>query len=466
MKKYFIALFSFVFSFTVIAQNADDTDINSVQPEIVTLGLGTGYNSFFGDYLTAENISPFTNIRPSYFLTLEKRLGNAFGIQLIASKGYLSDNERSTSVINNRNFESSLLQVGTNFIFHFDNDFMIKRKSTFSPFISAGFSYLKFDSYGDLMRGNDTTYYYWDNGEIWDVNQNDTTNTGSQVIRDYTYETLLEDSTVAYNRSTFSVPITLGFKFKLSNSIEGRIFGTYNLTFTDWIDNTMENDNNDTYGFIGFSINYKFRKANKAEKEKYKDVNFKDISNADEDMDGVKDINDNCSHTPDGVKVDKSGCPLDNDNDGIPNYIDLQKNSPAGANVDELGREITDSIINNRIFLRDSIETERNKMFSDTASTGKLHEILNSDIDFNNLDSKLKDELTLLLNPADQNHDGRISKDEITSAINAFFDGENEIEPKNLYDLIDFYFEQYWWLFFARLPLINIIIWIIRKPYE
>ena len=37
----------------------------------------------------------------------------------------------------------------------------------------------------------------------------------------------------------------------------------------------MENDNNDTYGFIGFSINYKFRKANKAEKEKYKDVNFK-----------------------------------------------------------------------------------------------------------------------------------------------------------------------------------------------
>jgi hypothetical protein len=35
-----------------------------------------------------------------------------------------------------------------------------------------------------------------------------------------------------------------------------------------------------------------------------------------------------------------------------------------------------------------------------------------------------------------------------------------------LYDLIDFYFEQYWWLFFARLPLINIIIWIIRKPYE
>ena len=81
-------------------------------------------------------------------------------------------------------------------------------------------------------------------------------------------------------------------------------------------------------------------------------------------------------------------------------------------------------------------------MFSDSASTGKLYKILNSDIDFNNLDSSLKDELTSLLNPADQNHDGRISKDEITTAINAFFDGENSLESENLYDLIDFYFEQ------------------------
>jgi hypothetical protein len=442
MKKYIIALLSIVFFFPVIAQNSDELDINSVQPEILTLGIGSGFNSFMGDYVKADNISPFTNIRPGYFLTLEKRFGKTFGIQLMASKSYLSDNERSVIINNNRNFESSILQIGTNFIFHFDNDFMIKRKSSFAPFIAAGFSYLKFDSYGDLMRGNDTTYYYWDNGEIWDVNQTDTSNTGSQVIRDYTYESMLNDSIVDYKRSTFSVPITLGFNFKLSNTIEARIFGTYNLTFTDWIDNVMENDNNDSYGFIGFSINYKFRKTNKAEKEKYKDVDFKGLSNADEDKDGITDINDNCSHTPSGVKVDKSGCPIDDDKDGIPNYIDLQKNTSLGANVDEFGREITDSIINNRIFLRDSIETERNKMFSDSASTGKIYEILNSDFEFNNLDPEIKTELTLLLNPADQNHDGRISKDEITIAINSFFDGNDNFNAQNLYDLIDYYFDQ------------------------
>ena len=442
MKKYIIALLSIVFFSNVISQNSDDLDINNLQPEIITLGIGTGFNSFLGDYVKADNLSPFTNIRSAYFLTLEKRFGNTFGIQLIASKSFLSDNERSVIINNNRNFESSLLQVGANFIFHFDNDFIINRKSTFAPFISAGFSYLKFDSYGDLMRGNDTTYYYWDNGQIWDVNQADTSNVGSQLIRDYTYETMLDDSIVDYNRSTFSVPITLGFKFKLSSTIEGRIFGTYNLTFTDWIDNVMENDNNDAYGFIGFSINYKFRKANKAEKEKYKDVNFKELSNADEDKDGIIDLKDNCSHTPNGVKVDKLGCPLDDDKDGIPNYIDLQKNTPSGINVDELGREITDSIINNRIFLRDSIATQRNKMFSDSASTGKLYEILNSDLDRNNLDPQIKRELTLLLNPADKNHDGRLSKDEITLAIDSFFDGNENIKTQNLYDLIDYYFDQ------------------------
>ena len=232
MKKYIIALLSIVFFSNVISQNSDDLDINNLQPEIITLGIGTGFNSFLGDYVKADNLSPFTNIRSAYFLTLEKRFGNTFGIQLIASKSFLSDNERSVIINNNRNFESSLLQVGANFIFHFDNDFIINRKSTFAPFISAGFSYLKFDSYGDLMRGNDTTYYYWDNGQIWDVNQADTSNVGSQLIRDYTYETMLDDSIVDYNRSTFSVPITLGFKFKLSSTIEGRIFGTYNLTLS------------------------------------------------------------------------------------------------------------------------------------------------------------------------------------------------------------------------------------------
>lgn len=42
----------------------------------------------------------------------------------------------------------------------------------------------------------------------------------------------------------------------------------------------------------------------------------------DEDKDGVTDAKDKCAHTPERVKVDASGCPLDSDGDGVLDYQD------------------------------------------------------------------------------------------------------------------------------------------------
>jgi outer membrane protein OmpA-like peptidoglycan-associated protein len=42
----------------------------------------------------------------------------------------------------------------------------------------------------------------------------------------------------------------------------------------------------------------------------------------DSDNDGVADKNDKCPETPSGVKVDKTGCPVDTDIDGVPDYLD------------------------------------------------------------------------------------------------------------------------------------------------
>ena len=166
------------------------------------------------------------------------------------------------------------------------------------------------------------------------------------------------------------------------------------------------------------------------------------LNSADQDNDGVEDLNDNCSQTPNGVKVDEKGCPVDDDFDGVPNYLDQQLNTPKGANVDELGREITDSLINDRIFLRDSIETETNKVFSDTTETGSILKGLNRIENDNSIEPEIKKELIALLSPADSNKDGRLSKDEITLAINSFFDGNDNFTVENLYDLIDYYFDQ------------------------
>jgi len=57
----------------------------------------------------------------------------------------------------------------------------------------------------------------------------------------------------------------------------------------------------------------------------------------DADNDGVADINDQCPNTPEGVKVDTKGCPLDTDGDGVADYLDKCPATPAGVKVDMNG---------------------------------------------------------------------------------------------------------------------------------
>lgn len=57
----------------------------------------------------------------------------------------------------------------------------------------------------------------------------------------------------------------------------------------------------------------------------------------DTDGDGVFDYMDKCPGTPEGVKVDASGCPLDTDGDGVYDYMDKCPGTPKGLSVDEVG---------------------------------------------------------------------------------------------------------------------------------
>ena len=58
---------------------------------------------------------------------------------------------------------------------------------------------------------------------------------------------------------------------------------------------------------------------------------------ADSDGDGVIDEKDTCAGTPNGVRVDLSGCPLDGDRDGVADGIDRCPDTPGGIRVDEFG---------------------------------------------------------------------------------------------------------------------------------
>lgn len=51
----------------------------------------------------------------------------------------------------------------------------------------------------------------------------------------------------------------------------------------------------------------------------------------DTDKDGILDPLDVCPNTPQNVKVDKLGCPLDSDGDGVPDYLDQCPGTPSAA---------------------------------------------------------------------------------------------------------------------------------------
>lgn len=407
-------------------------------PDVLTIGAGVGFTSFLGDLTFESNVSKFSNIRPTYTFNLERRFGQIAGVQLEGLYGKLASNERSKVIEHNRNFESSLLQIGANFVFHFDNDVVIHKQSPFSPYISAGFHFLKFDPYGDLKDKNGVDYKYWDNGTIWNVNQGDTVGgTGTQLYRDYNYETQLKDSVVNYKRSTFAVPLTFGLKWKFTPRIQGRIFATYNITFSDWIDNVSDNSKNDKYLYGGFSLHYVIKKKDHT----YDDVDFGEIEKSDKDGDGILDIEDFCQNTPQGIEVDGKGCPLDQDKDGVPDYKDKELNSKPGVVVDEEGRELTDELLAERIAAKEKLVEERKQSFSEDASQRKLDEISNQ-IEKNSNGNAGGSNIPLNLQEADLDGNGIISSKEISSAIDGFFDGSNNFTVKLLHDLIDYFFEQ------------------------
>lgn len=57
----------------------------------------------------------------------------------------------------------------------------------------------------------------------------------------------------------------------------------------------------------------------------------------DSDGDGVNDPDDQCPDTPEGVRVNETGCPVDSDGDGVSDADDQCPGTPSDARVDDRG---------------------------------------------------------------------------------------------------------------------------------
>jgi hypothetical protein len=324
-----------------------------------TIGVGIGLFSFYGDVLNFQ--SPTTS-RTAYEVILTQPINNYFFANFSMLFGKIGANERFTSTNRNANFESEIRAGSFTIGYNFGN--FISTKRLIYPYIIFGIESFEFLSKTDLYDKNGNKYYYWSDGSVRNMDENETGASTSSVIlkRDYNYESDVREINVQqfgkYPERSWAMPVGGGFSIQINDFIDFRISSVMHIAFTDYIDGVVEKNTsrkiikgkNDYFlmSSCGLTYNFGIKKiaANPIiEKIETENADFYAMDTGDKDKDGIADILDKCQNTPEGIVVDSLGCPLDADKDGIADYKDKELNTPKDAIIDNKGIQLNDSTI-------------------------------------------------------------------------------------------------------------------------
>jgi len=413
--------------------------------------LTTGLFNYRGDVGQDESIGTTENFEIGFSASAEYTIKNTFGIDLTGFYGNVSKNERNKS--ENNNFKTNIIGLSLKGTFHFANGFILSENSRIDPFISAGITYINFNPATDSLDENGKSYNYWRDGTIRDIDESSVNSSSAVIIaRDYNYETKIREE--GQELLTLSIPIAVGFNFKINSYISAQLKQTMHFTKSDFIDGRVGGKANDviSYTNIGFVINPAgYSKRNDSRKDEFADIDFTSLLKIDSDQDGILDIDDWCQETDQDVKVDRHGCPEDKDNDGIPDYKDKEIDTKEEAlKIDSSGVTVSDSIV--ALEALDTIVTLRDELCAYYPSICQGNE---SDIIFQLLNRGKADKSLLnakaeiskkpieeIIVQSDSNKDGKINAKEIYETIDLFFDGKLDIALGDIHKLIDYFFEQ------------------------
>jgi len=255
------------------------------------LSFGTGSYLFKGDIIGPKK--NFLMGNQGYHFGAKMNLSNNLDLTFLLGNGRLNE----TNDVDTTSFSSEVKTAGVGLRYSFNN---ISQNSKLTPFLSIG---------GELLNFK----------------------TESQKTE-----------------TAIAIPIGIGIMLDVSERIGLDMGLRYHYTLTDMIDG-VEEGGSDKFLVTTFTVHYdlftpKPRKERPYSDQKfYAEVNFKALDVEDSDGDMIADIDDYCPETPEGVKVDANGCPIDDDKDGIPNYIDEEANTPRGAIVNAKGVQLTDA---------------------------------------------------------------------------------------------------------------------------
>ena len=405
-----------------------------------SLHMGFSSLSYIGD-LRKNNENPLSYLSPSYSIGLEQGLFKNTSININVTKGSVQYSQRETN--NNLNFRSTIGLIDVNIKYYFDKDFSRKTNPFIIPYISLGVGHLSFKPMADLKDKNGEIYYYWSDGTIRNLEEKEENETISKtLVRDYKFETTLNNPSNNYKKKAFSVPIVLGIKLKLTPRIETSLGVGYSLFRTDFLDNNNESKGNDAIFNSNISVNFNFGVKKSDEIIKLDNRDFSDLEIQDNDQDGITDMKDDCPNTPIGIKVNAKGCPIDADEDGVPDYIDKEPNSGKNKIINAEGVSITDAAILEK-FTKDTTVEYKINFERIEAKDSNFEEVLKKlkQKEKNNENSDIKsliipEELKVI----DFDNDGQIKADEIMKAIDYYFDEDQRITIEKINQLIEHFF--------------------------
>lgn len=349
-------LFSILLLSLLITGNSFAQDENEGIVIKPTIGMGTGMLTYYGDISKNQKENSSIVSRVGYELLVTQKLNAYLDLNFYALFGKIGANEKSLS--RNLNFESKITAGGFNLSYNFSN--FLNEERNAEPYITLGFESFEFLSKTDRLDANGNPYYYWDDGSIRNIDQNDPgAENAIRLQRDFKYEsdirTLNLDSFGKYPERSFAIPAGAGMNLRVGERCNFRIGTAMHFTLTDYIEGVTAGSigsrqgdaTNDRFLFTSFSLSYNLSSKEEEEVLPEEDgIDLLALVNADSDGDGVKDMDDKCAGTPPGAQVDiLTGCPLDEDKDGVPDYMDLELMTGLGLPVDSNGVAIPDSLL-------------------------------------------------------------------------------------------------------------------------
>ena len=412
-KNYLQIVLSLVIILCIMAVKVSNAQTGSEQSLAPVISGGLGVLGFSGNVGKAQQLGIYSSSRFGYNLGIEELVGGGYGIGLDFLGGQLAKSEQSPSA--NGNFQSSLINIGLNLNYHFDNNSILDESSPIAPYVSLGFSFLSFNSSSDMIAANGEKYYYWNDGSVRDQAQNASDALSAQILpMDHKYETDLHALALAneglnYSQTSFAIPLGLGIAFKLTPECSIDLKATYFMTFTHYIDyisgSGISTSSNDAYLYTNVSFHYNFGltegssgKEPIAEKKPKKQDDDTYYTSAKEAKNPPK------ATTP------------------APSKTTTSTNSTSSTPSSK-SKETTTSGTPTKTIL-----TKSPVVFGNATDN-------KSNTPSNNIPAELR--------IADTNNDGKISTQEINGAIDALFNGDSRYSVPLINKLIDYFFEQH-----------------------